>query len=495
MSRDSSMTELNGFLAKHEPVAKPRLYDIGAVLGEWSVTAFLGSGGNAEVYRVVRVTDGQVAAAKVLLREDDASKMRFRQEAALLSAQMGASFAKFYATGEIDGRPYLVTELLEPVDLPTSEREIVDYLLAVCRAVGVLHHAGLIHRDIKPSNIMRRTNGELVLIDLGLVKDAIKSSEPERDVSIVSQKVVAVGTPRFAAPEQMTGGRVTAATDVHAIGRLADVAFRSQPPRSWLPIIRRATSSIPDQRYQTVDALAQAIRHRNEMRHTLLVAAGVGVVALIVGVSLVMWRTTVKPHLAWQALCENTTTNLVVKELAYERLLTNRVGNSTMVAPERAYRQVQKLTDVTLVRLNGKTNEFARTIVLDASREYFIEGPGILSANFKAKGGMVRVHLKNCFLFNSSTVPIDKANIRYVFEGGAYLNFTDQDESPRSVVNAHIEEFDGAYDLIRFRGPSTKESLDREREAENRELIDLETKTFSEIFIFRVTFSLQEGSM
>ena len=50
-------------------------------------------------------------------------------------------------------------------------------------------------------------------------------------------------------------------------------------------------------------------------------------------------------------------------------------------------------------------------------------------------------------------MPIDKANIRYVFEGGAYLNFTEQDEAPRSVINEHIEEFDGANNVIDYKGP------------------------------------------
>lgn len=453
MKGASSITELNGFLASHESVAKPKLFTIGSALGEWRVTAFLGSGGNAEVYRVVRKADGLAAAAKVLLREDGASKKRFRQEVALLSAQMGSHFAKFYVSGEVDGRPYHVCELLEPVDLPENEREIADYLLTVCKAVDALHRAGLIHRDIKPSNIMRRANGGLVLIDLGLVKDAVKSSSPERDVSIVDGKAVAIGTPRFAAPEQMIGGEVTAAVDVHAIGRLADVAFRSDPPRPWLPIIRRATSSIPSQRYPSIDALASAIRHRNDKRNVMLAVAALGLLALVVGVMIGLWRTTIGPTLAWRSLCENVTTNLVVKELAWERLVTNKVGNSTMVVPERAYRKVQKPSDITIVCLNGKTNEFDRPIVLDASREYFIEGPGILAANFQAVGGGVRVHLKNCYFFNHSAVPIDKANIRYVFEGGAYLNFTEQDELPRSVINEHIEEFDGANNVIDYKGP------------------------------------------
>ena len=478
------MTELNGFLATHEPVAKPRLCAVGSLMGEWRITAFLGSGGNAEVYRVVRESDGQIAAAKVLLREDEAAKKRFRQEAVLLSAQMGSSFARFYASGETNGRLYIVSELLEPADLPETEKEITAYLLAVCRAVGALHQAGLIHRDIKPSNIMRRSNGDIVLIDLGLVKDKVRSSDPESGISIVSEKILAVGTPRFAAPEQMRGGKITAAADIHAIGRLADMAFGSSPPRSWLPIIRRATSSIPDQRYPTVEDLAHAIRHRNDKRYAILAASSLGLLALLSGAVSMLWDKAVKPQLAWASLCENVTTNLVVKELAWERLVTNQVGNSTTIIPERAYRQIQKQVNATIVRLKGQTNDFGRPLVLDASREYFVEGPGILAADIQAKGGTVRVHLKNCFLFNRSSVPIDKANIRYVFEGGAYLNFTALDEPPRSVVNACIEEFDGAFDILRFKGPMSGEELAREREARRRETLTHEAKTFSNHFHF-----------
>lgn len=465
MTNATPLTELGEFLACHEAVARPTLYAVGSVVGEWKVTAFLGSGGNAEVYRVVHIADESVAALKVLLRKDEASKMRFRQEAALLSKQMGAHFAKFCASGEIDGRPYLVTELLEPVDLPESEKGIVDYLLAVCRAAGVLHRAGLVHRDIKPSNIMRRSSGELVLIDLGLVKDTVRSSEPARDVSIVSGKAVAVGTPRFAAPEQMIGGEVTAATDIHAIGRLADVAFHSNPPRSWLPIIRRATSSIPAQRYASVEEFVRAIRRRHRPR-----LVGIAVFALVglAVASFVLGRARslrapqpqqdeppIVESVVWQSLCENVTTNLMVKELVWERLVTNSFENSTLVSPERAYRQVGKPMEATVVRLSGRTNEFARPLVLDASREYFIEGPGILAADIQVRGGPVRVHLKNCFVFNRSAVPVDRAGIRYVFEGGASLNFTDQDKPSHTSENDYVEGFDGAYDEIRFRRPAT----------------------------------------
>lgn len=453
MTDASSMTGLEDFLIKHEPVARPTLCNVGTVLGEWRVTALLGKGGNSEVYRVIRESDGLVAAAKVLLRDDDASKARFRQEAELLSSRGGSHVAKFYAAGAIGDRPYLVIELLEPVDLPESERGIADYLLAVCAAVEKLHRSGLVHRDIKPSNVMRRANGDLVLIDFGLVKDTVKSPGPERDVSVISSKVVAVGTPRFAAPEQLTGGEVTVAADIHAIGRLADELFHADPPRTWLPIIRRATSSIPGRRYPSVSDLAHAIRHRHDRRRGFWAASAL-VALFLLGYALVgIWRTTVGPALAWRSLCENVATNLVVRELVWERQTTNWVGQAMFVVPERAYRDVQKQVNMTIVRLNSGTNAFGRPICLDPAHEYLIEGPGVLSADLRADRGTVRVRLKNCFLFNRSPVPLEKAGIRYVFEGGVYLNFTGQDKPSSDVINANLEGFDGASNVIDFKGP------------------------------------------
>ena len=487
MTPASPITELNAFLADHDPVARPTIFAVGTVVDEWKVTAFLGSGGNAEVYRVVRIdgttgrarshtssdccaaraersgdmsapfvpgrarspsapqpqqneilVDESVGALKILLRKDDASKKRFLQEESLLSKQMGRHFAKFYASGEINGRLYHVSELLEPVDLPENEREIADYLLAVCKAVDALHRAGLVHRDIKPSNIMRRANGELVLIDFGLVKDTVRSSEPERDVSIVSGKAIAVGTPRFAAPEQMSGGEVTAASDIHAIGRLADMAFHSNPPRSWLPIIRRATSSIPEQRYPSVEEFAAAIRHRHRPRHFRIAASiliGLAVVSFVLGRARSpsapqpqQNETLVEESVAWQTLCKNITTNLTVQELAWERLVTNTFANSTFVSPERAYRQVQKATEATIVRLNGVTNTFTNPIRLKGGREYWVTGPGVLDGTFLAEGTNVTMRLRSCIVRNHAAEPLTEVGINYDLQDGAGLELPELDE-------------------------------------------------------------------
>ena len=129
---------------------------------------------------------------------------------------------------------------------------------------------------------------EPVLIDLGLAKDlsAVRGHAGE-SLSIVDGKAMGVGTPRYAAPEQMSGDAVSPATDVYALGMLANDCFGGKPPRAWRRIIQRATAAIPAQRYATVAAFTTAIRRRNVRRNawTLMVAAVVlalSVVAVMV---------------------------------------------------------------------------------------------------------------------------------------------------------------------------------------------------------------------
>lgn len=108
------------------------------------------------------------------------------------------------------------------------------------------------------------------------------------------------------------------------------------------------------------------------------------------------------------------------------------------------------------------------------TKEYFIEGPGVLASDLRATGGPVRLHLRNCHLSNCSPIPVDEAGIRYVFEGNADLNFTALDEDSTSgKMSAVCEGFDAKYDEIRFRGPLVKSSRDDQREHENRLGLDL----------------------
>ncbi len=128
-----------------------------------------------------------------------------------------------------------------------------------------------------------------VLADLGLAK-AIATSDVGRPASDVT--IGGVGTPGYGAPEQMERGEATVASDIHAIGVLADRCFDGNPPKAWKRIIERATSSIPGRRYQSVDEFLHAIRRRNLWRNVgrfVLAFFLVGLVVDIVIAAMVIW--------------------------------------------------------------------------------------------------------------------------------------------------------------------------------------------------------------
>lgn len=277
------------FLARHgDPRPKPFLED-GAIVDGWRVTAMLGRGGSGEVYRVIgrrvptppqdidrtaRSAPPQVAALKLLVHDTPTARARFLRETEILAKTDNPAFPRFLAKGEIGGRPYLVTELLEPRTLPASDGEVADFMLALCGGVAKLHRIGYIHRDIKPGNIMFRTGMSSmafpVLIDLGLAKDITRTPDAEgTSISIVDGRMVGVGTPGYAAPEQLVGGALTPGADIHALGVLANTCFGGHPPPVWGRIIDRATGSIPERRYPDVAAFARAIRRRHWRRNMI----------------------------------------------------------------------------------------------------------------------------------------------------------------------------------------------------------------------------------
>lgn len=530
-----------GFLAGHDPIVLSATFRDGEVLGSWRLTAFLGKGGSGEVYRAENVGDSRVAALKVHIRrsgvsasQQSAAQARFEREARILAANSYPFFPRFYEFGEARGFPYFAMELLEPITLPRGDAGIASFLLELCLAVRTLHGNGFIHRDIKPSNIMRRSDGQLVLIDLGLVKEsAALAHHTGLSVSIVDGRIVGVGTPRYAAPEQFNGGIVSPATDIHALGMLANECFGGRPPRAWERIISRSTSSIPERRYADVEAFAAAIRHRN--RGTW-VAWGMLVVALV-GLGGVCLRFFGSPAEREASSLDNLVTmvdsNVVERQVLDEKKETNRVGfvvttewklrdvtnsvqgsvlrpngrpkrlgaptpldalgttvatnvverqvfdekkeaNSvgSVVTTEWKWRNVTNSVQGSVLRLNGQTQKFSEPILLDSNRVYWIVGPGALDAAIDGRPG-ARVYLDNCVLINRTEKPLKQCGIHYIFRKGSYLNFINQDENDGSW--SFIEDFDGAYNALEFRGPETVKEIIRRREAATRQMLDSES--------------------
>ena len=282
--------ELDAFLSTHAPVKSDAHFAAGTVVGDWRLTGFLGRGGSSEVYRAVHAVSSKAAAVKMLLRDDAAARARFDREARFVNANEDAAFPRCLGAGEYEGRPFVAMELLEPVELPCTDGAVADYILAVAAGVAVLHSQGLVHRDLKPQNVMRRENGDLVIIDFGLLKH-VPTETADRlpmSISVVDGKAVGVGTPRYSAPEQFGGGEITPAADIHALGAIVDECFKGRLPRCWERIVRRATSSIPGQRYSDIRAFAHAVRTRHRARNILTAAVFAAAVAL--ATTAVIWR-------------------------------------------------------------------------------------------------------------------------------------------------------------------------------------------------------------
>ncbi len=455
--------DLAALCAAHAPIPANGNFPSGTTFGDWRLTAFIGRGGNGEVYCAEHATLGTPAAVKVLFRDDERAKARFAREAKLLANLKSDAFPRFFAYGEANGHPYLAMELLEPGELPTSERAIARFLLKVCDAVAELHTLGYVHRDIKPSNILWRTGttgvppvGHCstgttavspvafpVLADLGLVKNVQPSNSQTLKPSNSSTTLGGVGTPGYGAPEQMERGEATVASDIHALGVLADHCFNGKPPRAWARIIQRATSSIPAQRYPSVAAFARAIRRR----HYGICLVGAFVFLFVL---TCVWSVAERP-------------SMNVHENQQLRPLPQQVDR-TVASTNQPFPRV--------MRLEKKTVVLSDPIVLEGGTEYQINGPGTIDADLFCPTTTI-VRLQHCVLLNRTKRLYPENGIQYRLEGEAYLNFIEFRKKP---WNVDVRDFTGNFNKwandVRFGGPETLGELIELRQEEWSEVLD-----------------------
>ena len=209
-----------GFL-EPPPAPDASLAD-GTRLGPYRVLRPLGSGGMGDVYLGERA-DGafeQRVAIKVI-RGLLAGELRdrFLAERQILAQLDHPHVARLLDGGTTaDGRPYLVMEHVEgePIDDFCDRRALaVDarlrLFLKVCEAVQHAHRHLVVHRDLKPSNVLVTADGDPKLLDFGVAKDLGRGKTPRT-------RLLLPATPEYASPEQLTGGPVTTASDVYALG-------------------------------------------------------------------------------------------------------------------------------------------------------------------------------------------------------------------------------------------------------------------------------------
>lgn len=201
----------------------------GRRIGTYRVLEEIGRGGMGVVYAAEDERLRRTVALKALTPEfttDPLRRERLTREARAAAALTHRAIATVFALEEIDGDLYIVSELVrgrtlreELRDGPLPPARLMPTLLEIVAALAAAHEAGIVHRDLKPENIIRSVEGQIKVLDFGLARSSPQPSAPT--ATRLTEAGVALGTPGYMAPEQLSGGDVDARSDVFAFGVLA----------------------------------------------------------------------------------------------------------------------------------------------------------------------------------------------------------------------------------------------------------------------------------
>lgn len=195
----------------------------------YAVLEEIGRGGWGVVYRARQRSTGQLVAVKVLRLPGDARvrRARFMREARLCAALHHPHIVRLIDADHGPGAVWTVFELLPGVDLgaalaaegPLAPREAIRVMGHVLDGLAAAHARGVVHRDVKPSNVMlvasgARRNGMLLDFGVGAIADGWGTRDPTR----LTATGELVGTPAYAAPEQLRGVPPTTRADLYAWG-------------------------------------------------------------------------------------------------------------------------------------------------------------------------------------------------------------------------------------------------------------------------------------
>jgi serine/threonine-protein kinase len=117
----------------------------------------------------------------------------------------------YYTMRRVRGRTLF--DVLRDIERPASRAQLLSILRQVCLAVDYAHSRGVVHRDLKPENVIVGEFGEVYVLDWGIA-ELLEGSNVKRAM----KDTFSAGSPGYMAPEQITGGRVDARTDVFALG-------------------------------------------------------------------------------------------------------------------------------------------------------------------------------------------------------------------------------------------------------------------------------------
>ena len=232
-----------GFLDAGPLVDPPEPALAGMTVGAYRLVSPIGYGGMGSVWLAER-SDGRFegqAALKLLNAAliGRAGEERFKREGTILARLTHPHIARLIDAGvSPTGQPYLVLERIDGrhIDRFCDEERLgiedrIRLFLDVQAAVAHAHANLIIHRDLKPSNVLVTADGQVKLLDFGIAK-LLADDAADDATAMLTREGEAALTPKYAAPEQITGARITTATDVYALGVLLFELLSGRHPTS-----------------------------------------------------------------------------------------------------------------------------------------------------------------------------------------------------------------------------------------------------------------------
>jgi serine/threonine protein kinase len=288
---------------------------IGQQLGAYTIQSKLGEGGMARVYKGYHARLRREVAIKVILSQvadKEGFKARFEREAQLIASLQHPNIVAVYDFGDTDNLTYLVMQYVGGGTLrdqlrgghALDPRQAILYCQQMARALHHAHLRSIVHRDVKPQNMLvsATDRNQLLLSDFGIAKLydnrneatvlGITGGELRNDPSLTSVDQI-VGTAEYMSPEQVNGKPVDVRTDIYALGIVlyqmlaGEVPFHSttiqgllfqhvytipKPVREVNPyvpeilgqITAKAIAKAPEDRFQSAEAMAQALESANQ---------------------------------------------------------------------------------------------------------------------------------------------------------------------------------------------------------------------------------------
>ena len=267
----------------------------------YRITRLIGSGGMAKVYEAEHVNLGSKVAIKILdsaLASKGNLKERFRNEAKIMASLRHENIVQVldYYEDEESNVYAIVMEYLDGESLADfirthgalSEQLVYDIMTKALKAFGFAHSKGLIHRDVKPANIFITKEKNIKILDFGIAKLIGQDAD-------LTGTGMQMGTPMYMSPEQVKDSKhLDKRSDIYSLGVMMYFMLTGGSPydkntnsnfdilnkivNEPLPevqgskfnrVIKKATSKVPENRYQSCDEFLKELNINGDMVESL----------------------------------------------------------------------------------------------------------------------------------------------------------------------------------------------------------------------------------